>query len=84
MASTAASLIASGAEKSGKPWARLIASCSAASLDISRITDSVNWRALAETRDEERLCAPELELELEELPAGEVLDESDIERIPGS
>src|SRR6266511_5156183 len=42
MARTAATLTSSGASKSGKPWARLMAACSSAKRVISRITDSVN------------------------------------------
>src|SRR6185437_13253116 len=42
MACCAAALISSGAEKSGKPCARLTAPSSMAYRDISRITDSVN------------------------------------------
>src|SRR5207247_6335313 len=42
MACRAASLTSSGASKSGKPWARLMARCSSARRVISRITDSVN------------------------------------------
>src|SRR4029434_2948087 len=42
MAATAASLTASGAEKSGKPWDRLTPPCRSLSRVISRITDSVN------------------------------------------
>src|SRR5690554_1812452 len=41
IASQAASLITSGAGKSGKPWARLMAPVSLATRVISRITDSV-------------------------------------------
>ena len=46
----AASLSSSGHGKSGKPWARLIAPCSAATLVISRITDSVKRRVRAAVR----------------------------------
>src|SRR5262245_12088187 len=42
IAAHAASFIGSGIGKSGKPWARLIASCWLAIRVISRITDSVN------------------------------------------
>ena len=42
MASAAARLSASGAGKSGYPWARLMASWRSARRVISRITDSVN------------------------------------------
>src|SRR5262249_55136874 len=48
MACRAASLIASGAAKSGKPWDKFTALCFSASRVISRITDSVNCSALAE------------------------------------
>src|ERR1700683_2388027 len=48
IAATAACLTWSGAGKSGKPWARLIALCCSASLVISRITDSVSDAAVAE------------------------------------
>src|SRR5690554_2748529 len=41
IASQAASLMTSGAGKSGKPWARLMAPASLATRVISRITDSV-------------------------------------------
>ena len=51
MARHAASLISSGASKSGKPWARLMASWRRARRVISRMTDSVNWSDLAETFD---------------------------------
>src|ERR1700719_4483516 len=44
IASAAARLSASGAGKSGKPWARLMASWRMARRVISRITDSVNLR----------------------------------------
>src|SRR5450755_2269929 len=50
IAAMAACLTASGAGKSGKPWARLIASCSSASLVISLITDSVSAAATADAR----------------------------------
>ena len=46
----AASLISSGAGKSGKPCDRLIAPCATASRVISRITDSVNEEALRDAR----------------------------------
>src|SRR3954463_3047107 len=49
MASWAARLISSGAEKSGKPCARLIAPCSIAWRVISRMTDSVNNPAFSLT-----------------------------------
>ncbi len=49
MASTAASFRSSGAGKSGKPWARLIAPCSRATRVISRMTDSVKRAALADS-----------------------------------
>src|SRR5208337_1797171 len=49
MAWRAASLISSGAAKSGKPWERLTALCCIANRVISRITDSVNCSALAES-----------------------------------
>ena len=49
MASHAAAFIGSGAGKSGKPWARLTPPSSAQTRDISRMTDSVNCRDLAET-----------------------------------
>src|SRR5947209_15242294 len=45
----AAYWISSGAAKSGKPWQRLTALCFSASRVISRITDSVNCSALAES-----------------------------------
>src|SRR5256714_148701 len=45
----AASLISSGAAKSGNPWDRLTAPCFKASRVISRITDSVNCSAFAES-----------------------------------
>ena len=48
IASTAACLTSAGAGKSGKPCARLTASCSIARRVISRITDSVNDAALRE------------------------------------
>ena len=50
MAAMAARFTSSGAGKSGKPWARLIASCSIASLVISLITDSVSAAAVADAR----------------------------------
>src|SRR6202451_975701 len=46
IAATAACLTWSGAGKSGKPWARLIALCCSASLVISLITDSVSAAAV--------------------------------------
>ena len=49
MAWRAASLISAGAEKSGKPWERLTALCWMAERVISRMTDSVNCSALAES-----------------------------------
>src|SRR5208283_1386443 len=49
MAWRAASLISSGAAKSGKPWERLTALCCNARRVISRMTDSVNCSALAES-----------------------------------
>src|SRR5580704_11129200 len=49
MAWRAASLISRGAAKSGKPWERLTALCLRARRVISRITDSVNCSALAES-----------------------------------
>src|SRR5215471_18275099 len=49
MAWRAASLISSGAAKSGKPWERLTALCLIAKRVISRMTDSVNCSALAES-----------------------------------
>src|SRR5713101_4592135 len=48
MASWAARLISAGAGKSGKPCERLMALYWSASRVISRMTDSVNWPALAE------------------------------------
>jgi len=49
MACRAASLISAGAAKSGKPCERFTALCFNASRVISRITDSVNCSALAES-----------------------------------
>src|SRR3989442_940157 len=49
MACRAASLISAGAGKSGKPWERLTALCFKARRVISRMTDSVNCSALAES-----------------------------------
>src|SRR6185295_17537333 len=49
MAWRAASLMSSGAEKSGKPCDKLTALCFIASRVISRITDSVNKLALRDT-----------------------------------
>src|SRR5664279_5300338 len=49
MAWRAASLISSGAAKSGKPCERLTALCFMAKRVISRMTDSVNCSALAES-----------------------------------
>src|SRR5687768_11101950 len=48
MALIAASLSSAGAAKSGKPWARLTASCAMASRVISRMTDPVKEAALPE------------------------------------
>ena len=50
IARRAASLISSGAGKSGKPCERLIAPCATESRVISRITDSVNEDALRDGR----------------------------------
>jgi hypothetical protein len=50
IAARAASLISSGAAKSGKPCDRLIAPCAFASRVISRMTDSVNEDALCDGR----------------------------------
>src|SRR5205823_11233062 len=52
IACMAARLISAGAAKSGKPCDRLTAPCFKASRVISRMTDSVNWLALRETRRE--------------------------------
>src|SRR6266566_1433124 len=49
MARRAASLISSGAAKSGNPWDRFTAPCFKARRVISRITDSVNCSAFAES-----------------------------------
>src|SRR5881394_3292784 len=49
MARRAASLISSGAAKSGNPWDRFTAPCFKARRIISRITDSVNCSAFAES-----------------------------------
>src|SRR5690348_252715 len=49
MACRAASLISAGAAKSGKPCERFTALCFSASRVISRITDSVNCSAFAES-----------------------------------
>src|ERR1700693_4428776 len=49
MALRAASLISSGAAKSGKPCDKLTAPCFKARRVISRITDSVNCSAFAES-----------------------------------
>src|ERR1700674_1432899 len=49
MAWRAASLISSGAAKSGKPWERFTAPCFRERRVISRITDSVNCSAFAES-----------------------------------
>src|SRR3989442_15003971 len=54
----AASLISSGAAKSGNPWDRLTAPCFNARRVISRITDSVNCSAFAESMRRE-ICAME-------------------------
>src|SRR5687767_2510805 len=48
MALIATSLSSAGAAKSGKPWARLTASCAMARRVISRMTDSVKEAALRE------------------------------------
>src|SRR6202158_3008786 len=58
MALRAASLISSGAAKSGKPWDRLTAPCFNAKRVISRMTDSVNCSAFAESMRRE-ICAIE-------------------------
>src|ERR1700676_5817932 len=50
MASCAARLISAGAEKSGKPCARLTASYCMACRVISRITDSVKCSTLSERK----------------------------------
>src|SRR5438132_2547345 len=52
MACIATRLMSSGAAKSGKPCDKLTAPYFIASRVISRITDSVNWLALRETRRE--------------------------------
>src|SRR5215813_6213025 len=49
MAWRAASFTSFGAEKSGKPWERFTALCLSARRVISRMTDSVNCSALAES-----------------------------------
>src|SRR5258707_9294961 len=49
MACRAASLISAGAAKSGKPCERFTALCFSAKRVISRITDSVNCSAFAES-----------------------------------
>src|SRR5437879_13678371 len=49
MARRAASLISAGTGKSGNPWERLTALCFKARRVISRMTDSVNCSALAES-----------------------------------
>src|SRR5579864_5403853 len=49
MACRAASLTSAGAGKSGKPYERLTALCFSARRVISRITDSVNCSAFAES-----------------------------------
>src|SRR5580700_2079233 len=51
IASCAARLISAGAGKSGKPCERLTALCCRARRVISRMTDSVNWAALDESRE---------------------------------
>src|SRR5260370_11335923 len=56
MALRAASLISSGAAKSGNPCDRLTAPCFKARRVISRMTDSVNCSALAESMRRE-ICA---------------------------
>src|SRR6267378_3196722 len=58
MALRAASLISSGAAKSGNPWDRLTAPCFKAKRVISRMTDSVNCSAFAESMRRE-ICAIE-------------------------
>src|SRR5258708_23089880 len=58
MALRAASLISSGTAKSGKPCERLTAPCFKARRVISRITDSVNCSAVAESMRRE-ICAIE-------------------------
>src|SRR5712664_1676373 len=58
MALRAASLISSGAAKSGKPCERLTAPCFKARRVISRMTDSVNCSAFAESMRRE-ICAIE-------------------------
>src|ERR1700674_2395926 len=58
MALRAASLISSGAAKSGNPWDRLTAPCFKARRVISRMTDSVNCSAFAESMRRE-ICAIE-------------------------
>src|SRR5882762_3014036 len=58
MALRAASLISSGAAKSGNPWDRLTAPCCKAKRVISRMTDSVNCSAFAESMRRE-ICAIE-------------------------
>src|ERR1700733_4427686 len=50
MAAHAASFIGSGIAKSGKPCARLMAPCAWATLDISRMTDSLNVDARCDGR----------------------------------
>ena len=50
IARQAAALISAGAGKSGIPWARLTAPCLAASIDIPRITLSVNRDDFCESR----------------------------------
>src|SRR5260370_22141535 len=58
MALRGVSLISSGAAKSGNPWDRLTAPCFNASRVISRVTDSVNCSAFAESMRRE-ICASE-------------------------
>src|SRR5260370_40759157 len=58
MALRVASLISSGGAKSGKPCERLTAACFKARRVISRMTDSVNCSAFAESMRRE-ICAIE-------------------------
>src|SRR6202035_3558457 len=58
MACRAASLTSMGAGKSGKPCERLTALCFSASRVISRMTDSVNCSAFAESM-RRAICATE-------------------------
>src|SRR6185437_12756291 len=60
MACCAAALISSGAEKSGKPCARLTAPSSMACRDISLITDSVNCWTFWLIRIVTMICASSL------------------------